>query len=193
MLCSYQPNTKSCPWPLQENRWRPGTPDALLPASSIWAALFSLRTWLSAEFMWTSHVTACYVSGFFMQCFRAESPCSTLKYFIHFCAWVMLHCRLEPCLWWTSELLSACVNSAIKNISAAGRWWCTPLIPALGSQRQADFWVRGQPGLQSEFQDSQGYTEKPCLKKKEKKRKKKDFIIIRKYTVADFRQTRGGY
>jgi hypothetical protein len=23
---------------------------------------------------------------------------------------------------------------------------------------------RGQPGLQNEFQDSQGYTEKPCLK-----------------------------
>jgi hypothetical protein len=23
-----------------------------------------------------------------------------------------------------------------------------------------------QPGLQSEFQDSQGYTEKPCLRKK---------------------------
>jgi hypothetical protein len=40
-----------------------------------------------------------------------------------------------------------------------------PLIPALGRQRQADFWVRGQPGLQSEFQDSQGYTEKPCLQK----------------------------
>jgi hypothetical protein len=35
------------------------------------------------------------------------------------------------------------------------------LIPALGRQRQADFWVRGQPGLKSEFQDSQGYTEKP--------------------------------
>jgi hypothetical protein len=48
-------------------------------------------------------------------------------------------------------------------------WWCTPLIPALGRQRQADFWVRGQPGLQSEFQDSQGYTEKPCLKKPKKK------------------------
>jgi hypothetical protein len=43
------------------------------------------------------------------------------------------------------------------------KWWRTPLIPALGRQRQADFWVRGQPGLQSEFQDSQGYTEKPCL------------------------------
>jgi hypothetical protein len=49
-----------------------------------------------------------------------------------------------------------------------------PLIPVLGRQRQADFWVRGQPGLQSEFQDSQGYTEKPCLKKKKKKRKKKE-------------------
>ena len=34
-----------------------------------------------------------------------------------------------------------------------------------------DFWVQGQPGLQSEFQDSQGYTEKPCLKKKKKKKK----------------------
>jgi hypothetical protein len=44
-----------------------------------------------------------------------------------------------------------------------------PLIPALGRQRQADFSVRGQPGLQSEFQDSQGYTEKPCLGKKKKK------------------------
>jgi hypothetical protein len=41
-----------------------------------------------------------------------------------------------------------------------------PLIPALGRQRQADFWVQGQPGLQSEFQDSQGYKEKPCLEKK---------------------------
>jgi hypothetical protein len=42
-------------------------------------------------------------------------------------------------------------------------WWCTPLIPALRRQRQVDFWIRGQPGLQSEFWDSQGYIEKPCL------------------------------
>jgi hypothetical protein len=36
-----------------------------------------------------------------------------------------------------------------------------------------DFWVRGQLGLQSEFQDSQGYTEKPCLEKQKTKNKQK--------------------
>jgi hypothetical protein len=36
---------------------------------------------------------------------------------------------------------------------------------------------RGQPGLQSEFQDSQGYTEKPCLKKPKKKKKKKNRTV----------------
>jgi hypothetical protein len=51
--------------------------------------------------------------------------------------------------------------------------WRMPLIPALGRQRQVDFWVRGWPGLQSEFQDSQGYTEKPCLKKTNKQTKNK--------------------
>jgi hypothetical protein len=47
-----------------------------------------------------------------------------------------------------------------------------PLIPGLVRQRQADFWVWGQPGLQSEFWDSQGYIEKPCLGKTNKKNKK---------------------
>jgi hypothetical protein len=40
--------------------------------------------------------------------------------------------------------------------------------PSTWRQRRVDFWVQGQPGLQSEFQDSQGYTEKPCLKNKNK-------------------------
>ena len=41
---------------------------------------------------------------------------------------------------------------------------------SLRRQRQMDLYVRGQPGLQSKFQDSQGCTEKPCLKKKKKER-----------------------
>ena len=32
--------------------------------------------------------------------------------------------------------------------------------------------TRGQPGLQSEFQDSQGYTEKPCLEKQQQQKTK---------------------
>jgi hypothetical protein len=59
------------------------------------------------------------------------------------------------------EATSSIPNTYVENTSRAR--WCMPLIPALGRQRQADFWVQGQPGLQSEFQDSQGYTEKPCL------------------------------
>ena len=42
--------------------------------------------------------------------------------------------------------------------------------PSTGGQMQTDFWVRGQPGLQSELQGSQGYTEKPCLEKTKKKK-----------------------
>jgi hypothetical protein len=55
-----------------------------------------------------------------------------------------------------------------------------PLIPALERQRQVDFWVQGQPGLQSEFQDSQGYTEKPCLKKKKKKKFNWHMVMLHK-------------
>jgi hypothetical protein len=41
-----------------------------------------------------------------------------------------------------------------------------------------DFWVRGQPILQSEFQDSQGHTEKPCLKKTKQKQPKKSLFVL---------------
>jgi hypothetical protein len=59
---------------------------------------------------------------------------------------------------------------------------------SLGSQRQVDFWVWGQPGLQSEFQDSQGYTEKPCLGKKKKGTHQTDFSSRRKlFHHFDFR------
>ena len=56
---------------------------------------------------------------------------------------------------------------SLKFGNLARQWWHMPLIPALGRQKQVDFWVQGQPGLQSEFQESQGYTEKPCLKNKQ--------------------------
>jgi hypothetical protein len=57
------------------------------------------------------------------------------------------------------------------EINKSQEGWRMPLIPAFGRQRQADFWVWGQPGLQSELQDSQGYTEKPCLEKPTNKQK----------------------
>jgi hypothetical protein len=71
----------------------------------------------------------------------------------HFKLWKSLFC-----IWWPW------VNK--RTLSRA--WWRTSLFPALGRQRQADFWVQGQPGLQSEIQDSQGYTEKPCLETPER-------------------------
>jgi hypothetical protein len=76
---------------------------------------------------------------------------------------------------WTSESVNKCpqINVLFKSCFGARKWWCMPLIPALGRQRQVDFWVRGQPGLQSEFQDSQGYKEKPWLKKNKTKTKRK--------------------
>jgi hypothetical protein len=39
---------------------------------------------------------------------------------------------------------------------------------------EASFWVRGQPGLQSQFQDSQGFTEKLYLKKQKKQKQKQN-------------------
>jgi hypothetical protein len=70
----------------------------------------------------------------------------------------------------------------MKRFCSAGQWWRTPLIPALGRQRQADFWVRGQPGPQSEFQDSQGYTGKPCLNKQTNKQTNKFYSVRSKNT-----------
>jgi hypothetical protein len=45
--------------------------------------------------------------------------------------------------------------------------------PSTREAEAGDFWVRGQAGLQSECQDSQGYTEKPCLEKQTNKQTNK--------------------
>jgi hypothetical protein len=71
-----------------------------------------------------------------------------------------------------------------QNNSWAGQWWHIPLIPTLRRQRQVYFWIQGQSGLQSEFQDSQGYTEKPCLKKQKQKQQQQqqkswDHVMIK--------------
>jgi hypothetical protein len=68
---------------------------------------------------------------------------------------------------------SSSVGNKTIRLGLGRAGWCTTLIPALGRQRQADFWVRGQPGLQSEFQDSQGYTEKTSLEKQTNKQQQK--------------------
>jgi hypothetical protein len=47
-----------------------------------------------------------------------------------------------------------------KNICAR-QWWCTPLIPALRRQKLEDL---------CEFKVIWGYTEKPCLEKKQKRK-----------------------
>ena len=48
----------------------------------------------------------------------------------------------------------------------------TPLIPALGSRGRQISDLKASL-VYKEFQDSQGYTEKPCLEKKQKKKNKK--------------------
>jgi hypothetical protein len=65
----------------------------------------------------------------------------------------------------------------LENIILGQVWWHTPLIPALGRQRQVNFWIQVQPGLK-------GYTEKPCLERnkteqnKTKQNKKENIILI---------------
>jgi hypothetical protein len=48
-----------------------------------------------------------------------------------------------------------------------------PLIPALGRQKEAGGFLSSRPGLQSEFQDSQGNPVSKILKKKYLKKKRR--------------------
>jgi hypothetical protein len=74
--------------------------------------------------------------------------------------------RLQEKIKLRSEINQIEIKRTMQRINKTSQvWWHTSLVPALRRQKQADFLVRGQPGLQSEFQDSQSYTEKPHLKK----------------------------
>ena len=56
-----------------------------------------------------------------------------------------------------------CLNKGLLKTCLAGQWWRTPLIPALGRQKQVDFWDWGQPGLHT--MAARATQRKPCLKK----------------------------
>lgn len=60
------------------------------------------------------------------------------------------------------------------------------IFPALGRQRQADPCIRNPSGLQSELQDSQGYTERPLSWKKTNKQKKNQWFLFDKLQVWNF-------
>jgi hypothetical protein len=51
----------------------------------------------------------------------------------------------------------------------ARQWWRTPLIPALGSQGQVNFWVQDQPGLWVSSRTARA-TQRKSVWKKEKER-----------------------
>jgi hypothetical protein len=125
---------------------------------------------------------------FWQTCFCVWLCVPFFQHSVHFLCfnYIMTCSFFWSCLFESSVLLVLPFGTFRKF--SARRWWCMPLIPALGRQRQVDFWVRGQPGLQSEFQDSQGYTEKPCLKKqnkqtKQNKTKKSERIKLRVFSM----------
>jgi hypothetical protein len=53
-----------------------------------------------------------------------------------------------------------------KNYMWTKQRWHMPLVSALRRQRQMDLWIK-RTAPQSEFQDSQGYTDKPYLKQQQ--------------------------
>jgi hypothetical protein len=78
---------------------------------------------------------------------------------------------------WAGEYLIGYISN--KNIKTEPGVVVHAFNPSTWEAEAGDFWVQGQPGLQSEFQDSQGYTEKPCLEKqKQKTNKPKNQIYI---------------
>ena len=105
-----------------------------------------------------------------LRCFSCWSICQNW-HFLTVLIFLSCKCRCDPrhglcLLTWGSCLVFKYLQFIYsKPHSLARHWWCMLLISG-GSLR-----VPGQPGLQSKFQNSQGYTEKPCLRKKKIKQK----------------------
>jgi hypothetical protein len=55
---------------------------------------------------------------------------------------------------------------AVQNVLASRAWWLTPLIPALGRQRQVDFWVRSHPVYKVSSRTARAIQRNPVLKNK---------------------------
>lgn len=70
---------------------------------------------------------------------------------------------------WNTDFSTPCirffVKKSFKMSNFVGGFCCDPFMPTL--RRQADLWVWCQPDLYIEFQDSQGYEKRPCLKTKQ--------------------------
>jgi hypothetical protein len=97
--------------------------------------------------------------------------------------------RLTRLLLQTWYQISACLHLqtfykevVFRNGMWAGQWWRTPLNPStLGGRGRRISEFEASLVYRIEFQDSQGYTEKPCLgkiknKKRKRKRKKKWYV-----------------
>lgn len=60
------------------------------------------------------------------------------------------------------------------DLWAKKQCWAMVMLTFSSSTKEAEagraMWVQDHSGLQSEFQDSKSYTEKPCLREKEKKK-----------------------
>ena len=69
--------------------------------------------------------------------------------------------------------------------------YVTPVIPALGRKRQVGISVQGQPGVQTEFQDSQGYTEKNLSGKTKQQQKTKTNKQTNKQTTKMYLSSDG--
>lgn len=69
------------------------------------------------------------------------------------------------------------IKPHLNQILQSQKWWCTPLISALGRQRQAGDRHRQISVFEAsliieQFQESQDYPETPCLKQPKKNQTK---------------------